>query len=183
MKNLIYIITLSLFFSCCKHEDKEKPHSNFVGVTEYDQCTLPFASSRVLNNCLSEYAPPKFLLSYLDSILVDEQNCPCYKRWQTGFVVSFSWVSTFGRIRVVPVNKVYIGDYSSSTGYFLYKNHCFICNGDILPFKLLELRTINAFSVVPIPIHAEIFDEFSEWSFIYENDSISLEFHRNCYME
>jgi hypothetical protein len=164
IKKLLVCLSVLALTQNCK-VDVKSVDDNEETYYLYDTCVLPFSSGVICKSELQLISPPMIIIDYLDSVILQEKNCPCYRGISTGFDVMFSVRNGKKHISFEPIRRIYIGDYTDYFGIFVHKNHYFFCRGDLNTFNLNPLKKIRVYSFYPKEINAIRYLGYSLWNF------------------
>jgi hypothetical protein len=179
---LLIIVFLFSFSSCNQNKiigfkDDLEIETFYV----FDTCVTPISSGIIRKYELLEYQPPEFLLTYLDSIVIQEKKCPCYRKQSSGFKVFFRKDDDgYAIISISPLRKLHIGNYEKYTGYFFYNDHYFLCQGSVDSFLLKENMKQSFYAFKPKEINEIEHLGYSIWNFDL-TDSIILDSKTICH--
>lgn len=187
IKFLIFAISIFIISACDSKNNKVgSANKKEVIIDNYHPCSFPLASNFVASSTIEEYYTPLYMHKYLNNIIVESKQCACYQKLTTGFNIEYKWNNGINpKIKIVMNPKIYIGDCSKMKGYYYFKDHYFICYGDIDKFHLLIKRRIRVITILPNDIKYFIDDytPYSSWMFHYINGNITLYSKDECSKE
>ncbi|NLL28476.1 MAG: hypothetical protein GX259_06740 [Bacteroidales bacterium] len=166
----LFFATILICFGC---ENKNKE------IIEYKRkiyiCPPCISSNEMRMYSVNEYEPPAFFYKHLDTLINLGKNNICYISGYSGYIVDFNYLAKgAGEISILLVPDVSIGDYSRSKGYFNYKSHYFVCNGDVEKFPINPIQHANVKIAFPKKSIAEINDYEFYKTYIYDKGTLSL---------
>jgi len=127
-----------------------------------------------------EYQTPDFLKECLDTIIIEEQKCRCYKNnILSGFQITSKFDDDGTKMISIVSSSNIIGDYSDSDGFFKYKKHYFVCfeSRNILDLEIL--RRLKVMTYLPDRRSLDFDPETTWYIRCYKDRIISIE-HYPC---
>ena len=177
---------MSMVFFCNCTENKSKndttDDSSIVTIEKHiDPCRHPRASNITIDNKIYEYEVPGLLINYLDSIVSEEFDCMCYEKGVSGFyVVFYNRENDILEIRITPVINLFINDYNVFSGFFVYKHHVFIFNGDTDDLGIKKKKLFQFKTAKPMPYYSDIDDSKTLWYFRFHHKKLLSVDHVRC---
>lgn len=175
MKFYLFICLLFLGLFSCSEQQSEK-------LTKLSSPPPdPPAPDFLTTTSLNLLNPENKLTNYLDSIVYYEKECKLFNQINSAFRILVLKKDSGYRITISSLNTANY-DFSRSIGYFKFNCFAFIWEGVLIPSLVTYSgnKEIVRFSE-PLESTFENDDRFSDWYFVFENDSLILSSHHKCY--
>ncbi len=183
MKHMFVMLFLIAILFGCSEKKKEIQQNEIVTEEIFSyRCKPPIIGiEKIKYYHAVEYEVPVVLKSTLDSIVVKEQQCECYKYKYSGFIVDFQRINNKNKIEISSRIMIQIGNYENCFGYFKYKSHYFICRGDSTLFPLKKIRNTKVINFTPKFKCSDCYSySTSKWVLNYSKNKIEVDTYDSC---
>jgi hypothetical protein len=162
-----------IFLTCQNSKNSGRRNAN---------CDSLLIGKDVIEESIAIYKINKGFNPYLDTIIINEEQCAYYNRCVSGFSFTVQQSDRNFKIEINSTN-IYSYDYSNCFGVFEYGGYLFICEGlntkEILNITKFN-RKLKYLNIDRTQWEITHDDRFSTWYFELNNNNIQIRGHHPC---